>query len=158
MSLVMQKLKALAVRFDCAILIVHHTRKGRPGSDEPAEQAERISGAAAIVNLARKAVMPVTMTETEAKAYPSVLPSERLKYFKLADVKSNLAPLAAEAPWYELVTVARDFGLLGRDHFEAAAGSLGVCARWDLFRSPAGSNPVAGVTRLHVGGRAPSAT
>src|SRR5262249_203869 len=26
-------------------------------------------------------------------------------YFKLADVKSNLAPLSAEAPWYELASV-----------------------------------------------------
>jgi hypothetical protein len=31
--------------------------------------------------------------------------SERFKYFKLADVKSNLAPLSAEAPWYELASV-----------------------------------------------------
>ena len=50
--------------------------------------------------------MPVTMTEAETKAYPgSVPPSERFKYFKLADVKSNLAPLSAEAPWYELASV-----------------------------------------------------
>ena len=49
--------------------------------------------------------MPVTMTDAETKAYPSVLPSERLKYFKLADVKSNLAPLSTEAPWYELASV-----------------------------------------------------
>jgi hypothetical protein len=104
MSLVMRKLKALAVRFDCAILIVHHTRKGRPGSDDPAEQAERISGAAAIVNLARRALMPVTMSETDAKFY-SVLPSQRHQFFKLVDAKSNLAPLSAEARWYELASV-----------------------------------------------------
>ena len=71
MSLVMRKLKALAVRFDCAMLIVHHTRKGRSTGDDPAEEAERIGGAAAIVNLARRALMPVTMTEAETKAYPS---------------------------------------------------------------------------------------
>jgi RecA-family ATPase len=106
MSLVMSKLKALAVQFDCAILIVHHTRKGRSLDDDPAGEAERISGAAAIVNLARRALMPVTMTEAETKLYAdSVLPSERYKYFKLADVKSNLAPLSAEAPWYELASV-----------------------------------------------------
>jgi hypothetical protein len=107
MSLVMRKLTALAARFDCAILVVHHTRKGRPGSDDPAEQAERISGAAATVNLARRAVMPLTMTDAEAKAY-SILPSERAKYFKLADVKSNIAPITAEANWYELATVELD--------------------------------------------------
>ena len=106
MSLIMRKLKALAVKSDCAMLVVHHTRKGRSTGDDPAEEAERIGGAAAIVNLARRALMPVTMTEAETKAYPnSVLPSERFKYFKLVDVKSNLAPLSAEAPWYELASV-----------------------------------------------------
>ena len=67
MSLVMRRLKALAIKFDCAILVVHHTRKGRSTSDDPAEEAERISGAAAIVNLARRALMPVTMTEDRGK-------------------------------------------------------------------------------------------
>src|SRR5262249_35055957 len=101
MSLVMRKLKALAVRYDCAVLVVHHTRKGR-SLDDGGGDAERISGAAAIVNLARLALMPVQMTENEAKQY-GVLPSDRLRYFKLVDAKSNLAPLSAEAPWYELV-------------------------------------------------------
>jgi hypothetical protein len=102
MSLVMRKLKALAVKNNCAILIVHHTRKGGKGSDLGSE-AEAISGAAAIVNLARRALMPLTMAVDEVKAF-SVLPSQRLQYFKLVDAKSNLAPLSAEAPWYELVS------------------------------------------------------
>jgi len=45
------------------------------------------------------------MTDAETKGYPLVLPSERFKYFKLADVKSNMAPLSTEAPWYELASV-----------------------------------------------------
>ena len=103
MSQVMRELKRLAAKFDCAMLVVHHTRKGRTTSDDPAEEAERISGAAAIVNLARRALMPMTMTEAEAKLY-SVLPSQRLQYFKLVDAKSNLAPLSTEKPWYELAS------------------------------------------------------
>jgi AAA domain len=104
MSLVMRKLKALAVKYDCAILVVHHTRKGsRTGSDATGE-AEAISGAAAIVNLARRAIMPVTMTDNEVKQFTTVLPSQRLQYFKLVDAKSNLAPLTTDAPWYELVS------------------------------------------------------
>ena len=104
MSQVLRELKRLATKFDCAILVVHHTRKGRTANDEPAGEAERISGAAAIVNLARRALMPVTMSETEAKLY-SVLPSQRYQFFKLVDAKSNLAPLSAQAPWYELASV-----------------------------------------------------
>ncbi len=102
MSLVVRKLKSLAVKYDCAILIVHHTRKGGRGSASAGE-AEEISGAAAIVNLARRAIMPVTMTDAETKTF-GVLPSERRQYFKLADAKSNLAPLLSEAPWYELAS------------------------------------------------------
>ena len=68
MSLVMRRLKAVAVMFDCAMLVVHHTRKGRSTGDDPAEEAERIGGAAAIVNLARRAIMPITMSEAETKA------------------------------------------------------------------------------------------
>jgi hypothetical protein len=102
MSLVMRKLKALAVKYDCAILVVHHTRKGKTLSDAAGEP-EAISGAAAIVNLARRALMPVTMTDSESKQF-GVLPSQRPQYFKLIDAKSNLAPLSVEAPWYELAS------------------------------------------------------
>ena len=55
MSLVMRKLKALAANYDCAILIVHHTRKGGGRGSDLEGEAEAVSGAAAIVNLARHA-------------------------------------------------------------------------------------------------------
>jgi RecA/RadA recombinase len=99
MSLVIRELKRLAAEFDCAVLIVHHTRKGADVGD-----AEGISGAAAIVNLARRAIMPVPMSEKEAEKF-DVLPSERFRYFKLVDAKSNLAPRSAKSPWYELHSV-----------------------------------------------------
>jgi len=99
MSLVIRELKHLAIKFDCAILIVHHTRKGVNTGD-----AEAVSGAAAIVNLARRAIMPVPMTDDEAKKL-FVLPSERFRFFKLVDAKSNLAPRSAGAPWYKLHSV-----------------------------------------------------
>ncbi|WP_439923340.1 AAA family ATPase [Nitrobacter sp. JJSN] len=99
MSLVMRELKRCAGKYNCAVLIVHHTRKGADVGS-----AESVSGAAAIVNLARRAIMPVPMTEDEAKKN-GVLPSERFRYFKLVDAKSNLAPRSADAPWYQLHSV-----------------------------------------------------
>jgi hypothetical protein len=99
MSLVMRELKRLAAEFNCAILVVHHTRKGGDAGN-----AESISGAAAIVNLARRAIMPVPMADDEIKQF-GVLPSERLQYFKLVDAKSNLAPRSADSPWYQLHSV-----------------------------------------------------
>ena len=97
MSLVMQKLKRLAINYDCAVLIIHHTRKGGDLTS-----AEAISGASAIVNLARHTIMPVTMTDDEATKTFNILPSERFRYFKVIDAKSNLAPRSGDTPWYEL--------------------------------------------------------
>jgi hypothetical protein len=95
MSLVMRELKRLAIKYNCAILIVLHTSKSGDRSS-----ADAIRGASAIKDLARRAIMPVTMTEVEAKAYGK-LPSERFQYFRLVDAKSNLAPHSDEA-WYKL--------------------------------------------------------
>ena len=99
MSLVIRELKQLAAKFDCAVLVVHHTRKGADVGNP-----EAISGAAATVNLARRAIMPVPMTEDEAKKF-GVLPSKRGRYFKVVDAKSNLAPRSADSPWYQLYSV-----------------------------------------------------
>jgi AAA domain len=95
MSLVMRELKKVAIKYDCAILIVLHTRKGGDLTT-----ADAISGASAIKDLARRAIMPVTMTADDMKQF-DVLPSERRQYFKLVDAKSNLAALSVET-WYKL--------------------------------------------------------
>ena len=96
MSLVMLELKRLAIKYDCAVLIVHHTRKGGDTT-----VADAISGASSIVNLSRRAIMPVTMTDDEAAKY-NILPSEQFRFFKVIDAKSNLAPRSGDTPWYEL--------------------------------------------------------
>ena len=98
MSQVMRELKRMAAKFDCAILIVHHTRKSadKKGTDDG--NAEAVSGAAAIVNLARRAIMPVPMAKDEA-VENGVSPLQRFRYFKLVDAKSNFAPRATDSPW-----------------------------------------------------------
>jgi AAA domain len=103
MAVVSRELKRLATKFDCAILILHHTRKGSRGSD-PAAEAEEISGASSIVNLARRAITLKQMTEPETKLL-GVMPSEKWQYLKLVDAKSNLAPRSADSPWYRLHSV-----------------------------------------------------
>jgi len=67
--------------------------------------AEAVSGAAAIVNLARRSIMPVPMTEKEA-VDNGVAPSERFRYFKLVDAKSNFAPRSTDNPWYRLHNIS----------------------------------------------------
>lgn len=99
MSLVMRKLKGIAAHNQCAVLIVHHTRKGGDAGN-----VEAISGAAAITNLARRAIMPAPLTDDDIKRL-GILRSERLQYFKLIDAKSNLVPRAADSPLYRLLGV-----------------------------------------------------
>ena len=96
MSLVMRKLKGIAAKNRCAVIIVHHTRKGGDAGN-----VEAISGAAAITNLARRAIMPAPLTDDDIKRL-GILRSERLQYFKLVDAKSNLVPRAADSPLYRL--------------------------------------------------------
>ena len=100
MSLVMRALKRMANKFDCAILVLHHTRKGGDLS-----HADAIGGASAIVNLARHALMAVPMSTEEATAL-GVFPSERSAYFKTTSSKSNLAPRSVDTPWYKLCNVS----------------------------------------------------
>jgi AAA domain len=99
MSLAMRRLKEIAARYKCAVLIVHHTRKGGDAGN-----VETISGAAAITNLARRAIMPAPLTDDDGKRF-GILPSERPQYFKLVDAKSNLVPRAADSPLYRLHSV-----------------------------------------------------
>jgi AAA domain/RepB DNA-primase N-terminal domain/Primase C terminal 2 (PriCT-2) len=99
MALVMRSLKRLAAEFDCAILIIHHTKKGGDLGN-----AEAISGASAIVNLARRALMTLPMTQAEARQV-WISPADRSRYFKIVASKSNLAPASSDTPWYELCSV-----------------------------------------------------
>jgi hypothetical protein len=99
MSSVMRKLKEIAARYECAVLIVHHTTKrGEAGN------VETISGAAAITNLARRAIMPAPLTDDDLKRLV-ILRSTRFQHFKLVDAKSNLAPRGTDSPLYRLHSV-----------------------------------------------------
>jgi AAA domain len=99
MASIMRKLKEIAARYECAMLIVHHTRKGGEAGN-----VETISGASAITNLARRAIMPAPLTDDDVRRL-AVLPSERFQHFKLVDAKSNLAPRATDSPLYRLHSV-----------------------------------------------------
>jgi AAA domain/3'-5' exonuclease/Primase C terminal 2 (PriCT-2)/Bifunctional DNA primase/polymerase, N-terminal len=99
MSQVMLRLKRLARKHRCAILIVHHTRK-----DGDLTNVDAIGGASAIVNQARVAIMVARMTEEEAKKFKGILSSELWRYFRIVDAKTNLAPPTSNAQWYQLVS------------------------------------------------------
>jgi hypothetical protein len=99
MGQVLLKLKRIARKHQCAILIVHHTRK-----DGDLTSTDAIGGASAIVNQARAALLVARMTTDEGKKFPGVLESELWRYIKIVDAKTNLAPPSSDTHWFRLVS------------------------------------------------------
>jgi hypothetical protein len=99
MGQVLLRLKRIARKHQCAILIVHHTRK-----DGDLTSTDAIGGASAIVNQARVALLVARMTTDEAKKFPGVLESELWRYIRIVDAKTNRAPPSSDTHWFRLVT------------------------------------------------------
>ena len=90
--------RELARSTNCAILIVHHSRKG---SGDAHGDMDMIRGAGAIVGAARVALTCCVMTEKEATDL-GIPKTAKGFYFRVDGAKSNYAPLR-EAEWYERV-------------------------------------------------------
>src|SRR5262249_26890350 len=99
------RVKRLAKKYECAICLVHHTRK-----DSDLTNTDAIGGASAIVNHARVALMIARMSKDEAKEFKGVLPSDLWRYFRVLDAKTNLAPPSYDTQWYQLVSHALQNG------------------------------------------------
>jgi hypothetical protein len=99
MGQVLLRLKQLAKKYECAILIVHHTRK-----DGDLANVDAIGGASAIVNQARAAYMVARMTKDEAKKFVGVMESQLWRYIRIIDAKTNLAPPSSDTQWYQLIS------------------------------------------------------
>lgn len=77
---------------DCAVVLVHHARKGMMGNIEAAR------GAKALSDSARIGLLLSSMTEDECNALAVPL-ADRHRYVRLDDAKMNLSPRAAKASW-----------------------------------------------------------
>lgn len=91
----------------CAILLVHHVRKGG-GTDIDAAR-----GAKALTDSARVGLVMSPMSEDEA-AELGVNAEDVGKYTRLDSAKANMAPRAAAASWFELKQV--ELGNKTRDY------------------------------------------
>jgi AAA domain-containing protein len=97
-----KKWARVAVRANCAVLLVHHTRKqSRPGDEANAEAGR---GASALPNAARSVVALNRMTDEEARSW-GIEGQSRRRYFRAYDDKPNRAPSAAASDWYHLASV-----------------------------------------------------
>ena len=105
MSMVATELKRIAEDFDCAILLVAHTRKN---SNAQTDGADATAGSSQIINRARVGLGLVGMTSSEAAAY-GVFPGEEWRYKQLVNTKANLSPIQG-GRWIELVSVGAGNG------------------------------------------------
>jgi len=96
LRLVIAHLRALAQRRDCAVVLVHHTRKGGMAGDP-----ESLRGASSIVGACRivLTVTPMTVEEADEVGVPR---DRRRSFFRVDSAKANYSP-ASEARWHEMV-------------------------------------------------------
>ena len=94
----------------CAVLLVHHFRKGGIAGD-----ADAFRGASALIDAARAAVTLTVMSQSEAESFK--IPAEERRFCIRADnAKLNLAPPPDRAVWLRL----RSIELPNTDHVQAA--------------------------------------
>jgi hypothetical protein len=97
---VAQLLSDLAAKYNIAVNIPHHTRKG---SGEPGD-AERGRGACAAKDAGRLIYTLTAMSVGEAQAF-GIAEEVRRLYVRVDSAKVNIAPPMAKAKWFKLVGV-----------------------------------------------------
>ncbi|MCP1269469.1 AAA family ATPase [Acetobacter cerevisiae] len=93
---VMAYFRSLAIKYNMAVVLLHHTRKGAAGSPGDPDVAR---GASAVIGAARIVLTVSVMTEQEAQNFG--LPADHHRYFSRVDgAKINAAPIGKEE-WFE---------------------------------------------------------
>lgn len=101
---VMAFLRRMAARHNCAVLVLHHSRKGVGDPGDP----DSLRGASAIVGAARVVLTLNVMSKEEAKTF-GIAEERRRTYFRLDGAKSNYAPIE-DAEWFERQEIRLDNG------------------------------------------------
>lgn len=110
----------VASEANCAVLLVHHFRKGGASSD-----AASFRGASALIDAARAALGMATMSPEEANRL-GVDDDSRWRHIRVDNAKLNLAPPPDSATWLRLVSVNLDNGSDGRP-----ADQVQTVERWE---------------------------
>ncbi|PJK29892.1 bifunctional DNA primase/polymerase [Minwuia thermotolerans] len=102
---VAQLYRRLAQQANCAVLLIHHTRK--PSNASAASLAGDLDtgrGASALMGVIRQGATLYTMTQKEAGEY-GVDPSERYRYARYDEGKANMALLSGRPRWFRRESV-----------------------------------------------------
>lgn len=125
---IVAQFRALAVRYNIAVLLVHHAKKG---ASEKAGDVDTMRGASAIAGAARIVLTVTAMTETEAGNFGMNGTAAR-HYFRVDGAKANYSALG-EAGWFERIPYELDNGEIVAAPFpwtapKAAAGAETIAA------------------------------
>lgn len=94
---VLAEFRALAIEFDMAVVIVHHTRKGALSPGDP----DMARGASATIGAARIVLTLCTMSEQDAALFGIAADRKtRAQYVRLDDAKQNYASIG-NGEWFE---------------------------------------------------------
>jgi len=109
---IIAQFRKIAVQYSCAVVILHHTRKG--STNEPGN-VDTLRGASAIIGACRIVLTLSTMTDKDAEQFKIIpnTPKQRNRYARLDDGKANYAALD-DAQWYvkQLITLQNGEGVV----------------------------------------------
>jgi hypothetical protein len=120
MAVVVDQFRRIASQANCAIVIVHHFRKGGVAGDAA---SSRSAGTLTDGCRVLETVTPMTEEDAEALGVPL---AHRRRYAKRMNAKLNLSPVPEEHEWYEFVGVRLDNATAEYPDGD----SVGVLQRW----------------------------
>lgn len=126
----------VADKADCAVLLVHHFKKGGQSGD-----AGAFRGASALIDASRAAVTIATMSQDEAKKF-DIPDDDRWQYVRVDNAKLNLAPPPGSAVWLKLTGIDIENAANGRP-----SDQVQTVTRWSV-PSPWSEFSMAAVVRV----------
>lgn len=105
MRIVIGTMRTIAKRARCAILVIHHTKKG---GDEEDGSADDSRGASAIINGARVAAVMGPMGPKTAEKN-KISDAARHSFVRFKITKQNLAPSTGAPVWFRRESVVHEF-------------------------------------------------
>lgn len=96
--------REIAIQANCAVLLVHHTKKYTAGDEENAGNIDNARGGGAQIGVVRRAFTLSTMTKTEAKKIG--VPEENRRWFvRFDDAKSNITAPVDRTTWFKFQSI-----------------------------------------------------
>jgi hypothetical protein len=90
--------RKLARRCNCAVALIHHTRKG---ADDMAGNLDASRGGSTLAGRVRVGLTIFSMSEDEAKLH-GIDPAERRRYARLDDAKQSYGSISGSGAWFKI--------------------------------------------------------